>query len=97
MSGKAGEEKNNGWHLKNGNKAAAPGAAEEGEERAGMGKVDEEEEEAEKAAPFSRKRARSSGSISSELSTDSHGAKRARVNIILVNLGHFKVKVVGPQ
>ena len=36
--------------------------------------------------PVSRKRARSSGSISngSELSTDSHGAKKPRVNVILL-------------
>jgi hypothetical protein len=87
MSGNGTEGKNNGWHLKNGESAAeSSGVGDEEEERSNMEKdgVEEEgEEREEKAAPVStRKRARSSGSTSngSELSTDSHGAKRFRVN-----------------
>ena len=87
MSVNNDEGKNNGWHLKNGNSGEAAAAAAGGgvgEERVmetGYG-----EEEAAAAVPASRKRARSSGSLSnaSELSTDSHGAKRPRVN---TNLG----------
>jgi hypothetical protein len=81
MSVNNDEGKNNGWHLKNGKS---------GEEAGGAGEEEEEEEprgmEAGDEAPLpaSRKRARSSGSISnnSELSTDSHGAKRIRVSTL---------------
>ncbi len=83
MSGNGTEGKNNGWHLKNGESTAESSVVGE-EEGEGMERdgVEEGEEREEKAAPVStRKRARSSGSTSngSELSTDSHGAKRFRV------------------
>jgi hypothetical protein len=82
MSGNGTEGKNNGWHLKNGESAAESSVVGD-EEGSGMERDGEGEEETEeKAAPVStRKRARSSGSTSngSELSTDSHGAKRFRV------------------
>jgi hypothetical protein len=85
MSGNGTEGKNNGWHLKNGESAAESSVVGDEEEGSGMerdGEGEEGEERGEKAAPVStRKRARSSGSTSngSELSTDSHGAKRFRV------------------
>jgi hypothetical protein len=84
MSGNGTEGKNNGWHLKNGESAAESSVVGD-EEGSGMerdGVEEEAEEREEKVAPLStRKRARSSGSTSngSELSTDSHGAKRFRV------------------
>jgi hypothetical protein len=84
MSGNGTEGKNNGWHLKNGESAAQSSVVgdEEGEGMERDGVEEEGEEREEKAGPVStRKRARSSGSTSngSELSTDSHGAKRFRV------------------
>jgi hypothetical protein len=94
MSGNGTKGKNNGWHLKNGESAAESSVVGdekgEGMERDGEGEEGEEREE--KAAPVStRKRARSSGSTSngSELSTDSHGAKRFRVIYDSFNYDRF--------
>jgi hypothetical protein len=90
MSGNGTEGKNNGWHLKNGESAAESSGVGDEEEGSGMERDGEgEEEREEKAAPVTtRKRARSSGSTSngSELSTDSHGAKRFRVNYDFLKL-----------